>query len=81
MFETITVEDPTTLTIVTSEPVGNMEYRLLYMYILPKHIWENEDPLTFENTEMIGTGPFMLTDFVQESRPSWRRTRTTTAAA
>jgi peptide/nickel transport system substrate-binding protein len=65
VFETITVEDPTTLTIVTSEPVGNMEYRLLYMYVLPKHIWENEDPLTFENAEVIGTGPFTLTEFVQ----------------
>jgi peptide/nickel transport system substrate-binding protein len=65
VFETITVEDPTTLTIVTSEPVGNMEYRLLFMYVLPMHIWESEDPLTFENAEMIGTGPFALTEFVQ----------------
>ena len=65
VFETITVENPTTLTIVTSEPVGNMEYRLVFMYVLPKHIWENEDPLTFENAEMIGSGPFQLTEFVQ----------------
>jgi peptide/nickel transport system substrate-binding protein len=65
VFETITAEDETTLTIVTSEPVGNFEYRMLFMYVLPMHIWENEDPLTFENAEMIGSGPFMLTEFVQ----------------
>ena len=65
VFETITAEDDTTLTIVTSEPVGNFEYRMMFMYVLPQHIWESEDALTFENSEMIGTGPFRLTDFVQ----------------
>jgi len=65
VFETITAEDDTTLTIVTSEPVGNFEYRMLFMYVLPQHIWEAEDALTFENAEMIGTGPFRLTEFVQ----------------
>jgi peptide/nickel transport system substrate-binding protein len=65
VFEEITAEDETTLTIVTSEPVGNFEYRLLFMYVLPMHIWESVDPLTFENEEMIGTGAFRLTEFVQ----------------
>ena len=58
--------DATHVEIVTSEPIGNMEYRLLFMYVLPKHIWENEDPLTFENAEMIGTGPFKLVEFESE---------------
>ena len=65
VFETITAVDETTLEIVTSEPVGNFEYRMLFIYVLPKHIWENEDPLTFENSEMIGTGPFRLEEFEQ----------------
>ena len=64
VFETITVEDPTHLTIETTEPVGNFEYRMVFMYVLPKHIWENEDPTGFENADMIGSGPFMLSDFV-----------------
>ena len=64
VFETITVEDPTHLTIVTSEPVGNFEYRLIFMYVLPKHIWENEDPTGYDNADMVGSGPFMLTEFV-----------------
>jgi peptide/nickel transport system substrate-binding protein len=65
VFETITVEDDTTLTIVTSQPVGNFEYRMLFMYVLPQHVWEDEDAVTFENAEMIGAGPFRLTEFVQ----------------
>ncbi|MDO5755267.1 MAG: ABC transporter substrate-binding protein [Tissierellia bacterium] len=32
--------------------------------ILPKHIWENiEDPLNFENSEPIGSGPFVFKNF------------------
>lgn len=65
VFETITADDDTTLTIVTSEPVGNFEYRMLFMYVLPQHVWEAEDPLTFDNAEMIGSGPFRLTDYTQ----------------
>ncbi len=65
VFETITADDDTTLTIVTSEPVGNFEYRMLFMYVLPQHVWEAEDPLTFDNAEMIGSGPFRLTDYAQ----------------
>ena len=31
------------------------------MYVLPKHIWENvDDPIEFQNLEMIGSGPFKL---------------------
>lgn len=65
VFEEITVEGDTTLTIVTSEPVGNFEYRMLFMYVLPQHIWEGEDPLTFDNAKMVGTGPFRLIQYVQ----------------
>ncbi len=38
---------------------------MVFIYVLPKHIWENEDPLTFDNAEMIGTGSFKLTENVQ----------------
>ena len=64
VFETIEVVSDTELTIVTSQPIGNFEYRMLFMYVLPEHIWSAvEDPTTFENAEMIGTGPFKLTEF------------------
>lgn len=66
VFETIEVVSDTELTIVTSQPVGNFEYRMLFMYVLPEHIWAAvEDPTTFPNDEMIGTGPFRLAEFSQ----------------
>lgn len=40
--------------------------------IVPKHVWENEDPLTFkafddtQDPKVVGTGPFKLTKATQE---------------
>ena len=44
--------------------------------ILPKHIWEGEDPLTFKSSNPIGTGPYTLasaspTVFVYERNDDW----------
>jgi peptide/nickel transport system substrate-binding protein len=65
VFETIEAPNPTSLTITLSEPVGNFESRLVFMYILPKHIWEGVDPVTFENAELIGSGSFKLAEHQQ----------------
>lgn len=65
VFTSIEATDPTTVVLHTEEPVGNFEYRMVFMYVLPKHIWENEDPLTFDNGEMIGSGPFKLAEYSQ----------------
>ena len=66
VFETITAPDPTHVVIKTSAPVGNFEYRLTFMYILPKHIWEKQsDPVGFDNAKMIGSGPFELAEYKQ----------------
>lgn len=63
VFETIEAPDATHLTITTSGPIVNFEYRLTFLYILPKHIWEQQDdPVEFENAEMIGSGPFKLVE-------------------
>jgi peptide/nickel transport system substrate-binding protein len=35
--------------------------------ILPKHIWENEDPLTFKNDPPVTTGPYRLKEATQSS--------------
>lgn len=35
--------------------------------ILPKHIWENEDPLTFQNNPPVTTGPYRLKNATQSS--------------
>jgi peptide/nickel transport system substrate-binding protein len=63
VFETIEAPDATHLTITTSSPIVNFEYRMTFLYILPKHIWEQQDDVVeFENAEMIGSGPFKLVE-------------------
>ena len=62
----IEAPDPTTVLVHISDPIGNFEARMAFMYILPKHIWEGvTDPVAFENKEMIGSGPFKLVESVQ----------------
>jgi len=44
--------------------------------ILPKHIWEAEDPLTFKSSSPVGTGPYKLvnasaTAMTYERRDDW----------
>jgi peptide/nickel transport system substrate-binding protein len=79
VFETIEAVDDFTVELTAAEPIGNFEYRMSFMYVLPKHIWEAfaykpSDPadpdsapgqVAFENEEMIGSGPFKLADFRQ----------------
>jgi peptide/nickel transport system substrate-binding protein len=61
--------DPTTVKLTLDAPVGNMEYRLSVIYILPKHIWEKfkdqKAATEFENLDMIGSGPFKLEQYKQ----------------
>lgn len=65
-FTTIEAPDATTVTMTSVSPVAAFEYRLASMYILPRHIWEaQEDVTTFTNDEMIGSGPFTLTEYTQ----------------
>ena len=60
-FETIEAPDPTTVVLTTADPLGAFEAQIVFMYVLPKHIWETvDDPLEFQNQEMIGSGPFKL---------------------
>jgi peptide/nickel transport system substrate-binding protein len=40
--------------------------------ILPQHIWAQEDPLTFKNSDPIGTGPYTLAT-ATESAITWER--------
>ena len=63
-FETIEATDATTVTLTTAEPISNFEANMVYMYVLPKHIWEEvKDPIEFQNLEMIGSGPFALAEY------------------
>jgi peptide/nickel transport system substrate-binding protein len=63
-FETIEATDATTVTLTTAEPLGAFEAQIVFMYVLPKHIWETvDDPLEFQNRDMIGSGPFKMAEY------------------
>jgi peptide/nickel transport system substrate-binding protein len=68
-FESVEAPDDNTVVINLSEPIPNMESQLIFLYVLPKHIWEQYDDPTgaveFENQEMIGSGPFKLVEYAQ----------------
>jgi peptide/nickel transport system substrate-binding protein len=40
--------------------------------ILPQHVWEGEDPLTFKNSDPIGTGPYRLAT-ASQAAITWER--------
>jgi len=67
----VTALDETTLQITTGTPVGNMEYLLFWAFIVPESAWgqfDNYDDMSaFSGIEaMVGSGPFKVTDFVQD---------------
>jgi peptide/nickel transport system substrate-binding protein len=66
-FKEVTAPDDKTVQIVTEDPIGNMEYRLSFLYALPRKDFEQfktpEDLQNFANDNAMGTGPFKLTQF------------------
>jgi peptide/nickel transport system substrate-binding protein len=74
-FVEVTVVDDTTIELVTEDPMSEplFSQNMAAMYVLPQHIWENEDPQEFANEEMIGTGPFT---FVEASQGEFVRLAT-----
>lgn len=43
-------------------------------YIWPEHIWSNEDPLTFQNNPPLSTGPYQLSEVLEQQRAFiWER--------
>lgn len=65
------VEAPDPLTVVFNLTNPNPRYHLNReafpavgiwggITILPRHVWEGEDPLTFKSSDPIGTGPYVL---------------------
>lgn len=65
-FASVEAPDDKTVVITLSEPIPNMESQLIFLYVLPEHIWSQvENPAEFENAEMIGSGPFRLAEYRQ----------------
>jgi peptide/nickel transport system substrate-binding protein len=64
-FDTIEATSNNQVVITLTEPIPNIDYQLVYLYVLPKHIWEGVNPIEFENVEMIGSGPFKMVEYKQ----------------
>jgi peptide/nickel transport system substrate-binding protein len=68
-FDSVEAPDDSTVVITLSEAIPNMESQLIFLYVIPEHIWAQYDDPTaaseFENTEMIGSGPFKMVEYKQ----------------
>lgn len=62
-FDSVEATDDSTLVITLSEAIPNMESQLIFLYVLPQHVWESVDPVEFENLEMVGSGPFTVVEY------------------
>jgi peptide/nickel transport system substrate-binding protein len=63
-IETIKTPDEHTVVFTTKEP--SVQMLSMYVYILPKHIWEDvpsDETKSFENEPAIGTGPFQAVEW------------------
>jgi peptide/nickel transport system substrate-binding protein len=63
-FESVEATDDATLVITLTEPIPNLEFQTIAMYVLPEHIFKDA-PVEFENTEMIGSGAFKMAEYKQ----------------
>jgi peptide/nickel transport system substrate-binding protein len=68
-IESTEAPDDHTIVLTLSEAIPNLESQLVFMYILPEHIWsqysEGSAAVEFDNFEMIGSGPFKMVEYKQ----------------
>ena len=66
-FEEVTAPDPKTVVIKLAEPIGNMEYRVSWLFALPRKDFEGfttpDDLHNFANDHLLGSGPFKLQQY------------------
>lgn len=65
-FVSVEAPDDKTVVVTLDEAIPNIESKLIFLYILPEHVWsqyEGESAATFENLEMIGSGPFKMLEY------------------
>src|SRR5918995_1460904 len=63
-IESIKTPDEDTVVFTTKDP--SVQMLSMYVYILPKHIWEDvpaDETKSFENEPVIGTGPFQAVEW------------------
>ncbi|HNB52315.1 MAG TPA: ABC transporter substrate-binding protein, partial [Anaerolineales bacterium] len=68
-LDQVSALDETTVEIRLDDPVPDLEVHLQNYYVLPQHIWGRyENSLgAFDNLEMIGSGPFRMEAYGQDS--------------
>ena len=66
-FVEVNVLDATTIELVTENELPEVVFNANFygIYVLPEHIWAEEDPQEFGNEEMIGSGPFTFVEASQ----------------
>jgi peptide/nickel transport system substrate-binding protein len=64
-FDTIEATANNEVVLTLTEAIPNIDAQLVFLYVLPKHVWESADPIEFENLEMVGTGPFKMVEYKQ----------------
>lgn len=65
-FESVETSEGNNVVLTLTEAIPNLDSQLYFLYILPKHIWEPvETPGEYENPDMVGSGPFKLTEYKQ----------------
>ncbi|MFN8382207.1 MAG: ABC transporter substrate-binding protein [Anaerolineales bacterium] len=66
-FVSVEAPDDTTVVLTLDQPIPNIASKLVFLYILPEHIWkdhsEGDAAAAFENLEMIGSGPFKMLEY------------------
>ena len=64
-FSNIEATDNNEVVITLSEAIPNIDAQLVFLFVLPKHVWEAEDAVQFENVTAIGSGPFKMVEYKQ----------------
>jgi peptide/nickel transport system substrate-binding protein len=68
-FVSVEAPDDKTVVITLDQPVPSIESKLVFLYVLPEHIWKNytegNAAAEFTNEEMIGSGPFKMKEYKQ----------------
>mgnify|MGYP002640388386 CR=1 FL=1 len=84
-FAEIVALDDTTLQVTLSDPVGNMEYLLMYVWIMPESVWGTktaDEIMEFEDiAAATGSGPYILKEWsegeymiLEANKNYWRAT-------
>jgi len=64
-FETVEATDNNEVVITLSEAIPNIDAQLVFLYVLPKHVWESQDGAEFDNVAAVGSGPFKMVEYKQ----------------